>query len=133
MLEISETRGLNERIDSSWKELTSATTQSVAVANAVSPIGALPRLPPTCTVLPAAANSAPISAVVVDFPFVPVTATIGALQIRYATSTSLKTGTPAAWTRRTTGAVSGMPGESTATHVLASTSPSASGATNGTP
>ena len=53
-------------------------------------------LPPTYVVLPAARKIAPISAVVVDLPFVPVSATIGALQMRYATSTSLKTGTPAA-------------------------------------
>ncbi len=35
--------------------------------------------------------------------------------MRYATSTSLNTGTPAACTRRTSGLLSGIPGESTAT------------------
>ena len=47
-------------------------------------------------------------------PFVPVTATIGALQRRYASSISPTTGTLASCRRRTTGDVGGTPGESTA-------------------
>ena len=123
-------RGLNERIDSSWNDETSATTQSPGSADVVSRISALPMLPPTCTVLPAAANSAPTSAVVVVLPFVPVTATIGALHRRYATSTSLNTGIAGACTRRTSGLLSGMPGESTATVTCSSASSSSSGGTN---
>ena len=126
-------RGLNERIDSSWNDDTSATTQSSAAAFAVSRISALPMLPPTCTVLPAAANSAPTSAVVVVLPFVPVTATIGALHSRYATSTSLNTGMPFACTRRTSGLLSAIPGESTATVTCSSASSSSPGGTKRTP
>ena len=96
-------RGLNERIDSSWNDDTSATTQSLGRASSTSSISGLPMLPPTCTLVPHARSRCPISAVVVDLPLVPVTATIGALQIRYATSISPKTGTPASWTRRTIG------------------------------
>ena len=75
-------RGLNERIDSSWNDETSAITQSLAAATNVSSMRALPMFPPTCVVLPARANIFPTSAVVVVFPLVPVIATIGALLIR---------------------------------------------------
>ena len=81
-------RGLNERIDSSWNDDTSAMTHSSGVATNVSLISALPILPPTRVVLPARSKSAPTSAVVVVFPLVPVIATIGALPMRYATSIS---------------------------------------------
>ena len=50
-----------------------------------------------------------MSAVVVDLPFVPVTAMMGALQSRYASSISPITGTFASWRRRTTGEVGGTP------------------------
>ncbi len=82
MLMMHEMRGLNERIDSSWNDDTSAITQSSGFAIAVSAISALPMLPPTYVVNPASRKIAPISAVVVDLPLVPVSATIGAWQIR---------------------------------------------------
>ena len=56
----------------------------------------------------------PMSAVVVVLPLVPVTATMGASQRRYATSISEKTGTPVREIASTVGLLSGTPGESTA-------------------
>ena len=52
----------------------------------------------------------PINAVVVVFPFVPVTAIIGAGQNQLATSNSLTTLTPRRCASCTTGTVDGMPG-----------------------
>ena len=90
----------------------------------------LPMLPPTRTVSPHAASRWPINAVVVDFPFVPVTATIGALHKRYATSISPKTGTLPACTARTAFDVNGTPGKSTALVRVAATSGFRTGAMN---
>ncbi len=81
-------RGLNERIASSWNDETSAITQSPGAAANVSAISALPMFPPTRVALPARANILATSAVVVVFPFVPVIATIGAFEMRYAISIS---------------------------------------------
>ena len=52
--------------------------------------------PPTSTGRPDSLRSAPTSAVVVVFPFVPVTATNSAVIVRYASSTSPRTGIPRA-------------------------------------
>ena len=55
----------------------------------------------------------PLSAVVVDLPFVPVTATTRPRSHRAASSISLMTGTPAARARATTGIRGETPGLST--------------------
>ncbi len=52
--------------------------------------------PPTRTGRPDSSRSAPVSAVVVVFPLVPVIATNSAVIVRYASSTSPRTGTPRA-------------------------------------
>jgi len=51
-------------------------------------------LPPTMAFLPPAVNILPVSVVVVDFPLVPVIATIRPLSQRDANSISPITGTP---------------------------------------
>ena len=51
--------------------------------------------PPTSTRWPAASSMRPVSVVVVDFPFVPVIATILPRSHRDASSSSPMTGTPA--------------------------------------
>ena len=58
-----------------------------------------PMLPPTSTRRPAASSMRPTSVVVVDFPLVPVMATIGPRSQREASSSSPITGTPAAFAR----------------------------------
>ena len=55
-----------------------------------------PMLPPTVTLNPAASSIRPVSAVVVDFPFVPVIAMTRPRSQREASSTSPMTGTPRA-------------------------------------
>ena len=82
-------RGLNERIDSSWNDETSAITQSSGSATAVSRDQRVADVAADVRGVPASRKIAPMSAVVVVLPLVPVTATIGALQMRYATSISL--------------------------------------------
>ena len=70
-------------------------------------------LPPTSTRRPAASSIRPTSVVVVDFPFVPVIATIGPRSQRDASSSSPITGTPAALARAISGRSIGTPGLST--------------------
>jgi len=87
-------------------------------------------LPPTRTRRPAASSIRPTSVVVVDFPFVPVMATMGPRSHRVASSSSPMTGTPAALALSSSGRSIGTPGLSTIKLALsneaASCSPSSS-------
>ncbi len=67
-------------------------------------------LPPTITRLPDASSIRPTRVVVVDFPFVPVMATIGPRSQRDASSSSPMTATPAARAIATSRRFSGTPG-----------------------
>ena len=62
-----------------------------------------PMLPPTVTLKPAASSIRPVSAVVVDLPFVPVIAMTRPCSQRDASSTSPITGTPRARAAATAG------------------------------
>ncbi len=98
---------------SSWKLLTSTTWIVSGVDAATWPDSGVPRLPPTGAGTPAASRMRPVSAVVVDFPFVPVMATTRPRSQRDASSTSPMTGTPAARAADTEGWLAGTPGLST--------------------
>ena len=66
--------------------------------------------PPTSTSAPAAASIRPMSVVVVDFPFVPVTAITRPLVQRHANSSSPMISTPRRRARSNTGWSIGTPG-----------------------
>ena len=70
-------------------------------------------LPPTVTVKPAASSIRPVSAVVVDLPFVPVIAITRPCSQRDASSISPMTGTPRSRAACTAGCSGGTPGLST--------------------
>ena len=70
-------------------------------------------LPPTSTRRPEASSIRPTRVVVVDFPFVPVMATIGPRSQRAASSSSPITRTPADFARAISGRSIGTPGLST--------------------
>ena len=90
------TSAWNVSMSSSWKLDSSATTQASGSIRPGSSVSARPTLPATSTGSPPARSIAPISSVVVVLPLVPVTPTNGLGSIRWASSTSLHTGTPAA-------------------------------------
>ena len=69
--------------------------------------------PPTTAVRPPAVNMRPVSVVVVDFPFVPVIATMRPVSQRDASSISPMMGTPASRAAAICGWSSGMPGLTT--------------------
>ena len=71
-------------------------------------------LPAAIVRLPAVSNIRLISSVVVVFPFVPVIATIGHRQYRYANSNSLKTGVFCRRNSVTKGRSGAIPGLNTA-------------------
>ena len=81
---------------SSWKLETSATTHPVG--REVERLGGErpADVPADQDGAPDSSSSAPVSAVVVVFPLVPVIATNSAVIVRYASSTSPRTGTPRA-------------------------------------
>src|SRR5262252_41088 len=66
--------------------------------------------PPTVTLNPDASRIRPVNSVVVDFPFVPVIATMRPRSHRDASSSSPMTGTPAFRAFATTGCSGGTPG-----------------------
>src|SRR5262249_52950895 len=66
--------------------------------------------PPTVTLNPDASRIRPVNSVVVDFPFVPVIATMRPRSQREASSSSPMTGTPALRAFATTGCSGGTPG-----------------------
>ena len=105
--------GWNVSVVSSWKLLTSTTCTVSAVDAATWLASGVPMLPPTSTRMPAASSIRPVSAVVVDFPFVPVMATTRPRSHRDASSTSPMTGTPAARAAATEGWSTGTPGLTT--------------------
>ena len=70
-------------------------------------------LPPTRASKPASRSIAPRAAVVVDLPFVPVTAATRPSRWRKASSISAITGTPAARAAASSGSSHGTPGETT--------------------
>src|SRR6266571_346390 len=70
-------------------------------------------LPPTATLNPAASSIRPVSAVVVDFPFVPVIAMTRPRSHRDASSNSPTMGTPLSRAARTTVCSAGTPGLNT--------------------
>ena len=70
-------------------------------------------LPPTVTLKPAASRIRPVSAVVVDLPFVPVMAITRPRSQRDASSISPMTGTPRARARLNHRLIGGTPGLST--------------------
>ncbi len=76
-------------------------------------------LPPTPTFTPAPSMTAPIHAVVVVLPLVPVTAMIGASRNRNASSSSEISGRPLTPGSCSTGAVGGIPGLKTSRSHLA--------------
>lgn len=90
------TRGRKASVVSSWKLETSATTHPSAGNRSASAASGRPMFPPTKTGRSDSAKSAPVSAVVVVFPFVPVIATNSAVIVRYASSISAITGIPRA-------------------------------------
>ena len=79
----------------SWKLESSTTATSVAAMASTTGSNARPRLPPRCTVYPAASNIFAMSVVVVVLPSEPVTATILQGQSRKNSSISLVTSAPA--------------------------------------
>jgi hypothetical protein len=98
---------------SSWKEESSATTTSAGWPESTYSQRGVPRLPPT-KARRSSEKRAPASAVVVDLPLVPVTATSGVDPMkRAASSTSPQIGTPAARAALSCGVAMGTPGETT--------------------
>ena len=97
------TWGRKASVVSSWKLETSATTHPSAGNRSASAASGRPMFPPTKTGRSDSAKSAPVSAVVVVFPFVPVIATNSAVIARYASSISPMTGTPRARHAASTG------------------------------
>ena len=90
MFSRTATRGRNVSTVSSWK-LDASTTQNPPAPAAGVPTASAsgsPRLPPTKVGRPVARSMSPTSVVVVDLPFVPVMATIGAVTKRLASSSS---------------------------------------------
>src|SRR6266550_6814343 len=73
-------------------------------------LSGVPMLPPTSTFCPAASSIRPISVVVVDFPFVPVTAITRPVIQRDANSSSPIVSTPFARAASNTGCSVGTPG-----------------------
>src|SRR4030081_67473 len=117
MLVSTPTRGRNELQFSSMNAATSATTRppgTLAGGSMASIKGMLPRLPPQNVGRPEAWHSAPVSAVVVDLPLVPVIAISVApgSSKRYVSSISAITSTPAARAATIAGKV-GTPGDIT--------------------
>src|SRR5215467_6120842 len=92
-------------------------------------------LPPTVTLNPAASRIRPVSAVVVDFPFVPVMATTRPRSQREANSSSPMTGTPRRRAAAIAGCSGGTPGlvttRSASTNVSVRWPPSSSSTPNG--
>jgi hypothetical protein len=76
MLSRAAARGLKLTIPSIWK-LDSSTTKTRPGAPSTRPISGTPMLPQTSTGMPAARTMAPVRAVVVLLPLLPVMATIG--------------------------------------------------------
>ena len=101
------------RSPSSWKLLASTTWIVSSVESSTCALSAWPMLPPTSTWWPPASSIRPVSVVVVDFPFVPVIATMRPRSQREASSSSPMTGTPAARALAMAGCVGGTPGLST--------------------
>ena len=92
------TTGRNDSANASWNDDTSATTtfrSSLATAS----LRGRPMLPAAIDGMPDAASISATRLVTVVFPLVPVTATSGQIDQRDASSTSPRTGTPAAWAR----------------------------------
>src|SRR5216684_1951921 len=110
MFSIIDTCGWNDSMSSSWKLLTSSTAIDEAPISETTDENAVPIFPATAYDTCASFKSLPMSVVVVVFPFVPVTAMIGALQNQLATSISLTILSPLLLASRTTGAFDGTPG-----------------------
>ena len=110
---IAATRGRSRSSPSIWKDESSSTTASTFAPERTSSQAGVPRFPPV-KVVRSRAKSAPASAVVVLFPFVPVMATMRApSRKRAASSTSPQTGTPRARAAPSSGIESGTPGDTT--------------------
>jgi len=118
MLVRTATSGRKRSSVSAWNEETSQ-TKSRAAFSERNPDSGEPMFPASATGRPARRRTSAIQLVVVDLPLVPVTATqrllpggsTSASAIRHATSSSARTGIPAARAAWTGGAVSGTPGE----------------------
>ena len=89
MLRMTATLGRKLSVVSSWKDDTSMTATSRG--SPTSSRTGIPMFPAARARKPAARSMASTSTVVVDFPFVPVTATIGMESARHASSTSPQT------------------------------------------
>ena len=87
------TRGRNVSANASWNDDTSATSTSASSSTASSSVR--PMFPAATARRPDASSIAAVRLVTVVFPFVPVTATIGAAARSAARSISLRTATPA--------------------------------------
>ncbi len=112
MFRSSPTSQLNAWTSSSWNEETSQQTQSAAVIE----LSGVPMLPATATSRPASRKIAPRSSLVVDLPFVPVTASrrVPAPASRLQPSSSSdQTGIPRARACATSGSSPGTPGDLT--------------------
>src|SRR5262245_28144004 len=97
-------------MSSSWNTPTSQTTHASEWIVPTSELSARPMLPATSTERPSARNISPSNAVVVVFPFVPVTATIGFERSLAPSSSSSQIGTPRARAAATSGASARTPG-----------------------
>ena len=95
--------GWNVSVSSSWKLLTSTTWITSGAERSTWALKAGPMFPPTIAGTPAASSMRPVNVVVVDLPFVPVTATSRPRSHRDASSTSPMMGTPAARAASITG------------------------------
>src|SRR6266850_1266935 len=107
------TRGWKASIVSSWNEETSATTRPPAGKSSACAASGVPMLPPTKTGRGCSASSAPVSAVVVVLPLVPVMAIVSASIARHASSSSPITGTRRARAGASCSPSSGTPGLTT--------------------
>ena len=116
------TRGWKAAVVSSWKLETSQTTSPSAGNASACAASGVPMLPATRTGRGCSARSAPVSAVVVVLPFVPVIANVSASVARQPSSSSPITGTPRARAAASAGWSTGTPGLTTTMCAEAATS-----------
>ena len=116
-------RGWRISMSSSWKTPTSQTIHVSGSMPPTSELSARPMFPATATERPPELRISPRSAVVVVFPFVPVTARIGFGRSRAPSSSSSQTGMPRARAPATNGASPRTPGSSPPDRSPAAASP----------
>ena len=132
-LSTAATRGGNVSVVSSWKLDTSQTTMPSPGKSSACAASGVPMLPATSTGRGSWARSAPVSAVVVVLPFVPVMAMVSASSARHASSISPMMGIPTARAGASCGDSSGTPGLTTTSSAPATPTPAPSPAASRTP